>query len=100
MAVAAMNEISREYGLSLKPEQKQAILSFAEGKDVFCCLPTGYGKSFCYSLLPRVFDRMHNRNNCSIVICILPLVSLMMDQQAKFLNMGITAEFISETHSP
>ena len=36
----------------LKPEQEQAILAFVSGKDVFVALPTGYGKSLCFGLLP------------------------------------------------
>ena len=69
-----------------------------KGKDVFCSLPTGYGKSMCYSLLPRVFDRYRCLPGTSIVICISPLVSLMVDQKEKFTSRGIKAEFISETH--
>ena len=41
--------------LSLKPEQEATILAFVSGKDVFVSLPTGYGKSLCFGLLPRVF---------------------------------------------
>ena len=36
--------------------QKKAILSFVSGNDVFVSLPTGYGKSVCHALLPRVCD--------------------------------------------
>ena len=43
-------------GYVLKPEQQTSIEKFVCGKDVFISLPTGYGKSLCYILLPRVFD--------------------------------------------
>ena len=36
----------------LKPEQMQAILEFIDGRDIFASLPTGYGKSLTYGLLP------------------------------------------------
>ena len=41
---------------ALKAEQEQAITHFVNGNDVFVFLPTGYGKSLCFALLPRVFD--------------------------------------------
>ena len=37
-------------------KQREAVEAFFSGKDVFVCLPTGYGKSFCYGCLPLVFD--------------------------------------------
>ena len=36
----------------LLPEQHKAINAFLSGKDVFVSLPTGYGKSMIYLLLP------------------------------------------------
>ena len=39
---------------SLKDKQREAITSFVDGDDVFVSLPTGYGKSLCYTLLPLV----------------------------------------------
>ena len=39
-------------------EQEKAIRAFLSGKDVFIFLPTGYGKSIIYLLLPLIFDRM------------------------------------------
>ena len=39
----------------LKPEQK-CTLGIVERKDVFIALPTGFGKSLCYALLPLIFD--------------------------------------------
>ena len=36
---------------SLKDKQREAITSFVDGHDVFVSLPTGYGKSLCYTLV-------------------------------------------------
>ncbi len=36
----------------LKDLQVEVILSFLTGKDVFAILPTGYGKSLCFAILP------------------------------------------------
>ena len=35
-----------------KDKQKEAVVTFASGRDIFVLLPTGYGKSLCYSCLP------------------------------------------------
>ena len=53
-----MRSTAALHGYSLKVEQEQAILLLVKGKDVFVSLPTGYGKSLCFGLLPRVFDLM------------------------------------------
>jgi len=34
----------------LKPQQKEAIVEFAQGKDVFVAFPTGFGKSAIFGL--------------------------------------------------
>ena len=43
-------------GMSLKEEQLSEIKAFYEGRNVFVCLPTGYGKSLCYQTLPFVME--------------------------------------------
>ena len=35
----------------LLPEQDKCVRAFLEGKDVFICLPTGYGKSLCFAII-------------------------------------------------
>ena len=41
--------------------QRKAILSFVSGIDVFVSVPTGYGKSVCHALFPRVCDMLVRR---------------------------------------
>ena len=65
----------------LKPEQRTSIFQFASGSDVFVSLPTGYGKSLCYTLLPPVFDLLRGVKEKSIVLVVSPLLALMKDQE-------------------
>ena len=46
---------------------------FVGGQDVFISLPTEYGKSLCYALLPLVFDYVRGIDRSSIVVCVSPL---------------------------
>ena len=52
--------------VELKEKQKDAIKFFVEGNDVLVILPTGYGKSLCFALLPLVFDYLRGEANTSI----------------------------------
>ena len=36
--------------------QETAVRAFVTGRDAFVSIPTGGGKSLCYSVLPNVFD--------------------------------------------
>ena len=40
----------------LKPKQLEAVKRFVSGKDTFVALPTGYGKSIIFAILPLLFD--------------------------------------------
>lgn len=67
----------------LRPKQREAIVEFIGGKDVFVSLPTGSGKTLCYCLLPLAFDAMKSRigtESNSIVVIVSPLIALMKDQ--------------------
>ena len=43
-----------------KPDQREAIRN---GKDVMVVLPTSFGKSLCYVLLPAAFDYEQTTRN-------------------------------------
>ena len=46
----------------LKDEQTACVKAIYEGKDVFFWLPTGFGKSMCYEVLPFVFWQARKRD--------------------------------------
>ena len=56
-ASKAANAAARKLGYAaLKLQQQEVVVNFLSGRDVFAVLPTGYGKSLCYALLPLAFD--------------------------------------------
>ena len=94
----AISEVARNHGYKrFKEEQFLAIEKFVTGSDVFVSLPTGFGKSLIYGLLPVVFDRLKGyREPISVALIVSPLASLMIDQKAVFLPRGISAEFLED----
>ena len=110
----AIERALKETGIEkLKENQEEAILGFLSGHDVFVCLPTGYGKSLIYGILSIVFDYHKGmkliinkpvyhewyfiEKKGSIVVCISPLASLMIDQKNKFVPCGIITEYVGES---
>lgn len=80
---------------NLRAEQKTVIEAFVGGHDVFAALPTGYGKSLCFAILPVLYDILRGHSDpTAIVLCISPLVSLMADQKAKFSPKGLVTDFV------
>ena len=73
---------------SIRPNQLKAIRSFMEGNDVFVILPTGSGKSLCFSVLPFAFDDLFQRDG-SIVVVVSPLIALMKDQVAEIITLHV-----------
>ena len=45
----------------LRQKQLEVLQNVYEGRDVFVWLPTGYGKSVCYQLLPYMFNVKFSR---------------------------------------
>ena len=87
---------------SLKREQLQAIQAFMSGQDVFVSLPTGFGKSLCFGILPRLYDLKKFgtiEKKESIVIVVSPLKALMEDHVSSFTSKGISAGAITKESS-
>ncbi|XP_063436992.1 ATP-dependent DNA helicase Q1-like [Mytilus trossulus] len=105
----ALNAALRKRNITynLKTLQKECIQSVLEHKDVFGMLPTGYGKSLIYTVLPDFFF-IHQQlsivsnitpvleRDTSIIIVISPLVSLMKDQEIAFNTMGIDCAYLGD----
>ena len=47
----------------LKPQQEAVIRIILQGHDVFAALPTGYGKSYCYAMLPHIYDSLRGKKD-------------------------------------
>ena len=63
---AVVWECGRKMGYDdMKPKQIEAILAFLGGRDVFASLPTGYGKSVIYAILPSTLDTIRGKNSDS-----------------------------------
>ncbi len=94
-----------EYGLQklgyerIKPEQLTAIQSLLKGINVFMSVPTGFGKSLVYQLLPFCAERLLHSSSWEfktpVVVIVSPLVSLMHDQVSKLAAKGVNAVCIS-----
>ena len=69
-------QASQQLGYAtIRPDQITAIKSFMmEGRDVFISLPTGTGKSLCFSVLPYAFDYSVYKRVGSIVVVVSPLM--------------------------
>ena len=65
--------------MSLQEEQTKAVKGILSGRDVIVCFPTGYGKTLCYSILPKAFDFL-KENSQSVMVVVSPLIALMKDQ--------------------
>ena len=54
--------------VTLKKEQRVCLKSVYEGKDVFLWLPTGFGKSLSYEVLPFVLGDKLNRQDSLVIV--------------------------------
>ena len=56
-----MRESAKDLGVVLFEKQLKAMKAFMEDKDTFVTLPTGYGKSMIYAILPFAFDKLKGK---------------------------------------
>jgi len=64
----------------LKEKQLETLHSLYEGKDTIAVLPTGYGKSVIFQLLPHFLQKVHGLSDPMIVLVVAPLNSIMQEQ--------------------
>ncbi|KAJ4714104.1 ATP-dependent DNA helicase [Melia azedarach] len=74
-----------------RDKQLDAIQAVLSGRDCFCLMPTGGGKSMCYQI-PAVAKP-------GIVLVVSPLIALMENQVLALKEKGIAAEFLSSTQT-
>ena len=74
--------------MSLKPEQLSAIDAILRGRDTFVSVPTGFGKSLVYQVLPFCADWLTggriSTSSKPVVMVVSPLLSLMHDRLLRF----------------
>ena len=66
------------------------------GRGGFVSLPTGFGKSLFYTLLPPIFDKVRKVEKNSIGLVVSPFTALMQDQVASINSLGISAKYLLE----
>lgn len=75
----------------LKPLQVKCFDYMLKGHDVIAVLPTGFGKSLLFQLLPNFLPLKTDKN---IVIVVCPLNSIIEDQLKVLKDRGVTADVL------
>lgn len=81
----------------LKDKQLDTLKALYEANDCISVLPTGYGKSIIFHMLPWFAQRLYQRDKPMIVLVVCPLNSIMQDQVLSLRKAGINACTISIT---
>ena len=101
----AISSALEELGLNMemKEEQMLAIESIVlKSRDVLAILPTGFGKSLIYQILPGVFDNLTGHRHFgktvvkdqAMVLVVSPLNALMRDQITKLNEKGVSSYMV------
>ena len=109
----AVKESLKTKSFTIKEQQLEAITNIYNGFDTLCILPTGFGKSLIYQLIPIVFKKLflsqqqpqhHPQQFCltsnPVVIVISQLLSLIKDQidSANKAELGLKAVSLDSKH--
>ena len=77
--------------INLKVKQLETLKALYDGQDCISILPTGYGKSVIFHLLPWFAQRKFDEEKPMTVIVVSPLNSIMEDQVMSLRKRGISA---------
>ena len=87
--------------IQLTAEQRFIIEKIVGRRDVFGQLPTGYGKSLTFQLLPGVLKSLNAKGydfpSTPLVVVISPLMSIVEDQVKYLRSIWIQAAYIGES---
>ena len=87
--------------MQLKAEPRFIVEKIVGRRDVFEQLPTGYGKSLTFQLLPGVLKSLNAKGydfpSTPLVVVISPLMSIVEDQVKYLRSTGIQAAYIRES---
>ena len=87
----------------LKDDQRKAILKVLEGNHCFISLPTGYGKSLIFQVLPFAIEYYRRYedipqisfNKCSLIVLVISPLFPLMEEQCKALHeKSVTAAYV------
>ena len=86
--------VSNYQDFFLRVKQYKVLEAVLSGRDVLAILPTGYGKSVIFHLLPYLFDYISKLNESpqnSIILVVTPLNALVDDQLKILTHRGISS---------
>ena len=88
----SMQHFRHIYGM--KREQKLCLETVAQKRDIVGILPTGFGRSLIFQLLPRLPKDLWKLDRACVLV-VTPLVSIMKDQVDELIRLGLRAFTIS-----
>jgi len=81
----------------LKPKQSECLKLAANRNDIIACLPTGYGKSLLYEVLPYVEDVF--RQSDTVVVVVMPLNAIIDDHMRNIGDRAVKIELGKQPHA-
>ena len=94
----ALRQVSAKFGehFTLKPKQREALehlwnWNTLHKQDLIVNLPTGYGKSVIFQMLPELLGMREDRRDIgkSVVLVVCPLNIIQADQQDRLRDLGM-----------
>jgi len=80
----------------LKPKQTQTLLSVMNDNDTLAIMPTGYGKTLIFELLPYLMQEKYGVKYCIIIASPLNAIIQQQLERTPGHAVQITADFFEE----